>query len=70
MLLLRLARSGPPSPENTAELGKAGADWPVWQGEKGRRKQGYLKSPVAWRAEQQYLTQSHQGQKLEGTGRV
>lgn len=35
-----LAGSGPPAPESTAELGKAGADWLAWQGGKGRRKQG------------------------------
>lgn len=69
MLPFRLSGSGLPSAGSTAELGKAGAGSAAWQGGKERRKQGSLKSPVARRAEEQCLTQSHPGSKLEGTGR-
>lgn len=67
MLPLRLAGSGPPSPESTAELRKADAHCPGWQGGKGKKKQGSLRFPVAWRAKQQFLTQSHPGSKLPGS---
>lgn len=58
-----------PSSRKPSRTGKGRCRLASLAGGKGTREQGSLSSPVAWRAEQQCLTQSHSGSRLEGTGR-